>query len=419
LAAKDGGMRLDAVICGGGAAGMWLLDRLSRQGCHVVLLEARALGAGQTIAAQGIIHGGLKYTLQGLLTPSAKSIRGMPAVWRNALLGRGMPNLTHTRVRSECCYLWQTETLSSRAGMLGARIGLQVKPETLSAEERPAALAHVNGTVARLAEQVLCPASFLADLLEQYRDRILLIDGERGIRFQLNSPGEIDAVVLTSPVNRKELVLRPRQVVLAAGAGNARLRQLARLDDAVMQRRPLHMTLVRGALPALNGHCVDGARTRVTITSAVDAAGRTVWQVGGQVAEEGVQMSPVELTQHVRGELTAVLPGLSFDSAEWSTYQVDRAEGVTTKGTRPDNVQVLCAGNVTTGWPTKLALAPILAEEIASRISAEASSKPFDTSPLASWPRPAVAALPWEETTRSWWPLTPQDTRHVEQRRAA
>ena len=59
-------MRLDALIFGGGAAGLWLLDRLSRDGHHVVLLEARSLGMGQTVASQGIIHGGLKYTLSGL-----------------------------------------------------------------------------------------------------------------------------------------------------------------------------------------------------------------------------------------------------------------------------------------------------------------------------------------------------------------
>jgi glycerol-3-phosphate dehydrogenase len=413
---KDRCMRLDAVIIGGGAAGMWLLDRLSRQGCHVVLLEARALGAGQTLASQGIIHGGLKYTLKGLMTPSAKSIRGMPNVWRNALLGRGTPNLTHTRLRSECCYLWRTDGLTSWAGMLGARLGLQVKPEMVPADDRPAALAHVTGVVARLAEQVICPASFLADVLEQYRDRILRIAGHDGLQFELNSPGEIRAIRISSPDGRDEATLRPRHVVFAAGEGNSRLRKLAKLDDAVMQRRPLHMTLARGDLPQLSGHCVDGAHTRVTVTSAVDAAGHTVWQIGGQVAEDGVKLSPVDLAAHVRAELEHVLPGLSFDGVEWSTYQVDRAEGLMPSGARPETIQVLCAGNVTTGWPTKLALAPALAEEIAARISPEASSNLFDPSPLAEWPRPAVALLPWDEPTRDWWNLP---SHRVDQRRAA
>ncbi len=412
-------MRLDAVIFGGGVAGLWLLDRLARQGCHAVLLEAGELGAGQTVAAQGIIHGGLKYTLQGLLTPSAKSIRGMPALWRAALLGHATPNLTRTHIRSDCCYLWQTDSLSSRAGMIGAKIGLQIKPETLGLDDRPEALRHVPGTVAKLAEQVICPRSFLADLAEQYQDRLLKIDIKNGLRFRLHSPGEISAVELTDPGSGRELVLSPRQVVFTAGAGNVALRKLAKLDDAVMQRRPLQMVLVRGELPILNGHCVDGAKTRVTITCDVDARGRMVWQIGGQLAEDGVAMSPQALTQRAAQELQAVLPGVNFDHTEWSTYQVDRAEGSTNQGSRPETVQVLCAGNVTTGWPTKMALAPVLANEIASRITAEASSAPFQSTAWADWPRPNVALLPWEDPHRQWWPQPKSTHQAPPQRRAA
>ena len=34
-----------------------------------------------------------------------------------------------------------------------------------------------------------------------------------------------------------------------------------------MQLRPLQMVMLRGELPRLNGHCVDGARTRVGFIS--------------------------------------------------------------------------------------------------------------------------------------------------------
>jgi glycerol-3-phosphate dehydrogenase len=404
-------MQLDSVIFGGGAAGLWLLDRLSRDGHHVVLLEAESLGAGQTIASQGIIHGGLKYSLSGLLTRSAFSIREMPALWREALLGHVSPNLTRTRLRSDCCHLWQTDSLSSRVGMLGARIGLQVKSEAINPEERPAALAQVFGTVARLPEQVICPASFIADLSDQYRDRILKIDVEHGLKFRLNSPGEVDALILTSPADGQTLELKPRQVIFTAGAGNARLREMAGLSAQVMQRRPLHMVLLRGMLPELHGHCVDGAKTRVTITSDIDGDGRTVYQVGGQIAEEGIKLDAESQTLRAQAELADVLPGLDLSHVEWSTYRVDRAEGATANGSRPDSVQVLCAGNVTTGWPTKLVLAPILAQEIASRASSPYITSAFNTSPLANWPRPEVASLPWEDPNRSWWTLPePQST---------
>lgn len=411
-------MRLDSVIFGGGAAGLWLLDRLSRDGHHVVLLEAAELGAGQTVASQGIIHGGMKYSLSGLLTRSAISIREMPAVWRNSLLGHGTPNLTRTRLRSECCYLWQTESLSSRVGMLGARIGLQVKSEAIESEERPAALANVFGTVARLPEQVVCPASFIADLADQYQDRILKIDVEHGLKFQLGSPGEVESLELTCPVSGDHLRLRPRQVIFTAGSGNSRLREMVGLSANAMQRRPLHMVLARGSLPELHGHCVDGAKTRVTITSDLDSDGRTVYQIGGQIAEEGTSLDPLALTERARAELGQVLPSVDWSRVEWSTYRVDRAEGATANGGRPDTIQVLCAGNVTTGWPTKLVLAPILAQEIASRTTSPYVAAEFDTTPLKDWARPVVAALPWEDQERVWWALPEAATTPVRRRAA-
>ncbi|HEY0982466.1 FAD-dependent oxidoreductase [Schlesneria sp.] len=398
-------MRLDALIFGGGAAGLWLLDRLSRDGHHVLLLEAHALGHGQTVASQGIIHGGLKYTLSGLLTQSARNIREMPNVWRDSLMGRSTPHLVNTRVRSDCCYLWQTDSMASRAGMIGARLGLRVKPETIEPDARPEVLDGVYGTVARLPEQVISPQSFIQDLATQYRDRILLIDSESGLDFDLNSPGEVAAVRLTSPTDGARLCLQPRQVIFTAGAGNAHLRKRVGLSSDVMQRRPLHMVMLRGNLPELNGHCLDGAKTRVTITSDVDSQGRMVWQVGGQIAEDGVQLSPLALTEHAIQELHAVLPSIDLTSVEWSTYRVDRAEGAVNGGSRPETIQVLCAGNVTTGWPTKLVLAPVLAHEIASRATSPYLSTSFDTREVAAWPRPPVATVPWESAGLHWWKL--------------
>src|SRR5262245_24309151 len=99
---------VDVLVFGGGSAGLWTLDLLSRQGVSAILLEAGELGQGQTVASQGIIHGGLKYTLQGLLTASAASISEMPGLWRDCLEGRREPHLTATRVRSPHCHLWRT-----------------------------------------------------------------------------------------------------------------------------------------------------------------------------------------------------------------------------------------------------------------------------------------------------------------------
>ncbi|MBI3864476.1 MAG: FAD-dependent oxidoreductase [Planctomycetia bacterium] len=402
-------MDVDVVIFGGGAAGLWLLDELARRGDRVVLLEAGRLGQGQTVGSQGIIHGGLKYTLQGLLTPAAREIRDMPEVWRQSLAGLRTPDLRQTRVRSQACHLWRSESLRSKLGMLGARVGLHVAPCELSADERPPALAGCPGTVARLDEQVISPASFVADLARQHAGRLLAIDAADGIKVTLSCPGVVARIALSHPHGTTSIAIVPRHVVLTAGAGNGPLRSLCGLSPARMQLRPLHMVLVRGDLPVVNGHCVDGARTRVTITADRDSQGRTVWQVGGQLAEDGVACDERTLVRRAQAELAAVLPGVDFAGHEWATYRVDRAELASPRASRPDTATVAHEGNVITAWPTKLALAPQLARMAAECIApARAvpliSDSPVQIAPLpelCDWPRPEVAMPVWE-TVREW-----------------
>lgn len=402
-------MHADAVIFGGGAAGLWLLDELYRRGLRVLLLEAGRLGQGQTIASQGILHSGLKYMLNWRPTRAAWKIRALPGVWRKSLRGEALPSLRRTRLRTEVCYLWQTTGMTSRLGMLCARILLQSKPRIVASAERPDWLRNCPGTVARLDEQVISPVDFLTDLSIQHRDRILQIDAVNGLQFDVGAPGCIERIRLRHPQVGESLSLEPGHVIFTAGQGNAELRRLVGLSEAAMQRRPLHMVLVRGNLPLCQGHCIDGAKTRVTITADRDSQGRTVWQVGGDLAEKGVPLSEESLLRRAWRELCTVLPAVDFSGTEWNTYRVDRAEGTAAHGLRPDTLQVLSEGNVFTAWPTKLVLAPLLAQDVAARLPRAAGvAEPWPES-VANWPRPLVAAPPWEMS--SGWRRLADDPR--------
>jgi glycerol-3-phosphate dehydrogenase len=412
-------MRLDVVIFGGGAAGLWLLDDLSRRGARVLLLEANRLGAGQTISSQGIIHGGLKYTLQGALTPSAVQIREMPGLWRDCLAGVRQPDLCQVRLRASHCHLWRTDSLGSRLGMIGARVGLRVAPQSLTDVERPAALAQCPGVVARLDEQVIAPDSLLDALFALNKARVLSV-GSSAFQIELDAPAKVRAIRLSDPTTNARLDLAPRHVVLAAGRGNAELRRRCGLADTAMQSRPLHMVMASGDLPLLNGHCVDGRATRVTVTSDRDSSGRTVWQIGGQVAEIGVELDQRSLLVRAADELRAVLPGIDLSRVEWAGYRVDRAEQAVPGGARPESVGVLFEGNVVTAWPTKLALVPYLARQILEQIGlpqAAAGEPNRDESAICdAWPRPQVAVLPWE-MPRAW--LTTDELSQTPRRKAA
>ena len=399
--AESDPIQLDVVIFGGGGAGLWLLDELVRRDYSVLLLEAHALGAGQTVASQGIIHGGLKYTLSGLLTPSASAIRDMPGVWRACLAGEREPHLTNTRLRAACCHLWQTTSLKSRLGMVGARAGLRVSPQTLNDDERPDALQTCPGVVARLDEQVIDPVSFVSDLAWRHRRHVLQVDVDNGLEFELEGTGGVSGVRLRNPKSGDDLSLAPRHVVLTAGGGNAELRKRIGLAGDAMQRRQLHMVMARGELPSLNGHCVDGASTRLTITTTQNALGRNIWQIGGRIAEDGVDMDPPQLIAFAATELQAVLPGVDLADLQWSTYRIDRAEA-TAAGRRPEDVSVLEDGNVITAWPTKLALVPKLAQNIVSLLGEPVAKNEEYLTGVEPWPRPVVALPPWE-TTQEWF----------------
>ncbi len=391
-------LTLDLLIVGGGAAGMWLLDEAVRRGRSALLLERHALGSGQTIASQGIIHGGLKYTLSNLIDPGAKAIAHMPPLWRDCLAGRTAPDLSATALRSDFCHLWQSGSARSRLGLTGARALLRVKPVELPHDQWPDVLRDACGCVYRLDEQVLEPGSFIACLAQRHAQRLVQITRDDALEWNLAGPGQVQSVKLLDG----DLTLRPSAVVLTAGAGNGALRQQLQLDPALMQRRPLHMVVVRGPLPTLNGHCTDFSQTRFTITTAVPSANAadalTTWQVGGQISEAGVQMDERTLLRHTRDELLAVLPRLDLSSAQWMTYRVDRAEQVTQGGLRPAGVTLRQEGNVITAWPTKLALAPQLASDVLALLPAT-SAGDADLPALHELPRPPVAPTPWENHT--------------------
>jgi hypothetical protein len=111
-------------------------------------------------------------------------------------------------------------------------------------------------------------------------------------------------------------------------------------------------------------------------------------------------MNSVETITHTMTEMRAVLPGVDLSKVEWATYRVDRAEARTEDGSRPEGVQVKKEGNVITGWPTKLALFPLLAYEIKALLD-EPAGLENPTSHLQSFPKPSVALPPWE--TRERW----------------
>ena len=388
----------DVLVLGGGVAGLFILDALARAGFDPLLIEAGRLGTGQTSSSQGILHGGLKYALDGIVGRSSTSIATMPVRWASMLQGTAAPDLSDVGVHSEHCYLWRTTTLGSRLGMIAARSALKAKPRQVDPQERPEVLAACPGSVAVVDETVIDPISLLRSLADRHQSRLLAIDGPDRMTIQVDQPGQVESLQLHD--DQRVLVIRPTLVVLAAGSGNQKLLQDAGCSQPAMQRRPLRMGMLRGDLPMLWGHCVDGARTRITVSSATDENGRVVWQVGGQVSEDGATMDHDRFLEHLQSEIRATIPGLDTSGIQWASYMVDRAEESTSGSKRPHQYTINHqSGNMLTCWPTKLVMAPLLADDVVELImqrlepGAPAGAR-GDT--FNKWPRPNVAQPPWE-----------------------
>ena len=399
-------LHVDTVIFGGGVTGLWTLDAVRRSGRSALLVEGHRLGAGQTISSQGILHSGLKYSLAGVLTGAAREAREMPQLWRRCLLGEAQPDLRRVTVSAEAFHLWGTQSAASKLGLFGAQLGLQVTPRTVPRSEYPTVLKSCPGSVYRVDEQVLAPRSLVAALAAPHQEVMLQLDPATEVEFVLEAAGRVSQIRLHSARFGRTLEVDPGMVVLTAGKGNALLRTRLGLDARAMQLRPLHYVLVRGEMPEFHGHCIDFSKTRVSITSARDAQGRMVWQIGGQISEDGVQLDPETLIDRTQRELLDVLPGFDLAGTEWTTCRIDRAEGATLGGTRPDSYRLLQEGNVLTAWPTKLVLAPQVAQAVCAALPTAAGSplQPL-LDALAAWPRPTVALPAWEELRR-WMPVS-------------
>ncbi|MDP7009225.1 MAG: FAD-dependent oxidoreductase [Phycisphaerales bacterium] len=391
---------MDCVIFGGGVAGLFILHKCLALGHRAVLLESKSLGTGQTIDSQGIIHGGLKYAITGHSDNSATTIREMPLVWRRCLAGEATPDLTNVVLRSDYCHVWRTDSIRSKLGWIAAKLALRTKPKLLDQDELPEAFQGLQGPVARLDEQVVEPRSLL-EVLSHELDTNLMQTVEGGVEVSKLDEGWL--VQLLHPDTGEPLDLHAKKVVLSAGKGNVQLRDEFNLTPNKTQDRPLHMVIVRGELPVINGHCIDGAKTRVTITTTKDYAGRSVWQVGGQLAEDGVNKSPEELMSFAAKELQAVLPNVNLDHAECITYKTTRAEQHM-RGIRPTDISIIEENDVLTCWPTKLAFAPRLADEVVARMDPPSINDSTELSIFSSWPSPTVALSPWE-TDQTWSPI--------------
>ena len=396
---------VDIAIIGGGIGGLWLLNRLLARGHNAVLFEHEALGSQQSVNSQGMIHGGIKYALGGALTGSSEAIADMPAHWQRCLRGEGDVDLRGVNVLSDHFYLWSTASITSRLTSFFASKLTRGRVDPVTAEQRhpifqdPA----FRGNVYRLVDIVLDVPSVLAKLAANARGRIYHIDGD-SLAFERDARGEIRALIANC--GAAPIRCNAHTFVLSAGASNAALIEKSGNRKPEMQCRPLHQVLLKHDYPhALYAHCMGANPSpRLTISSHRLRDGKWVWYLGGDLATEGVEMSEARLIRTAQNELRELFPWVDFADApdfkntQWATLRIDRAEPKQKGLVKPDKAFAGVTDrdtNVIVAWPTKLTLAPNMADAVEALLRIETKA-PALPAACAELPAPPIAKPCWE-----------------------
>ncbi len=380
----------DVLIVGGGVAGLWLNARLRRQGFATLLVDKGTLGGGQSVKSQGIIHGGTKYALSGALTGASEAIADMPRRWREALEGNGELDLSGVRLLSDAHYLWSPGTLAGNLTSFFASKAVRSRVGQVKGDQLPHALQHpkFKGKVYRLSELVLDVPSLIARLAELAGDSLLageqvepLLDGNELVGLR---------------VDGREI--RAQRIVFSAGGGTAELLASLGLQQPAMQRRPLHMVIVKApTLKPLYAHCLGGGtKPRITVTSHPAADGEWVWYLGGDLAEaDGVARDEASQIAAAKKELAELVPWIDLSAAHWATLRIDRAEPAQSALARPDNAFLAEQGRLLVGWPTKLALSPDFSDRVEAALARD-GIRPGQHPALPELPRPPLTGPFWE-----------------------
>lgn len=386
-----GTVHRQVIITGGGIAGLWSLQRLTAAGYDAILLEKEALGAGQTLGAQGILHGGVKYGLDGSNRDIAAKLRSLPPIWHECLAGKREPSLASAHTLSPCQHLWAADSWLAKVGAtVGAR-AMQGEVRKLDRDSWPEALkagGH-KGAVYELEETVIEVRSVLEALASPVRDRIFRggIDGYEPAETGGLRAVESNGVRFTADV-----------FLFTAATGNEAAAEAAGFGPAATQRRPLKQVMVRGKLPKLYGHCVTVTPKPVVTITSHPMGEDTVWYLGGGVAEDAAGMSDREAILNAINKLRVIFPRFAWTGLQWACWSVDRSEPHAASRL-PDGPALLERGSTALAWPTKLVYAPALADQALEFAARHTAPRPGtgDSIPL---PLAEVGRYPWE--TAPW-----------------
>lgn len=313
---------VDAAIVGGGISGLWLGNLLVGRGLSVVICEPRGVGGVQTLASQGIVHGGTKYAGHRS-APLAGALKGMPDRWRACLGGTGEIDLRGV-------------------GLLAERIDIRHGDDTAEVDDLVVDVPSLVRRLARPLANRIVATTVLPDSL-------------------VSDPSGVERIELDA------CTIQARVYVLAAGAGNRALAHEVGFSDAAMQHRPLRQTVVRlrRSVPVYAHWMSSPSDAQPTLT--VTSHGSQL-RIGGTVADAGANRGEAAQIALVKDLLRQALPNIDVDGARFDTFVAVRAEPASDAIRNLPDAYVARRGNCLLCLPVKLSLAPRLGDLVLAEL---------------------------------------------------
>lgn len=378
--------KVDVVIFGAGIAGLWAFNRLKKLGFNVLLLEKDTIGCGQTVASQGIIHSGLKFSLAGKVNKLAQTISKMPDLWRDALRGEGDVDLSAAQMATQSQQLLIPSGFMGGLTKLVAERALGNNVHSVSKDEWPQEIkdSGFKGSLIFMDEPVLNVPSVLHALAAPYKNCIRKISDE-----QASNPFEF----------LKEQNITAKRVIFTSAASNHDIAKANAHDKGLeTQHRPLVQGMMKNAPFPLFAHLVGKTDKPIaSITTHEMSDSTLVWYLGGLVAERSVDSNPQDVIDAALKAYKNYLPNIDFSNAEWATLPINRVEGKSkTDSWMPDTPTIHHTEDALYCWPTKLTFAPMLSDMILEELNERGITASNTSSDFSFLPEADYTRTPWD-----------------------
>jgi glycine/D-amino acid oxidase-like deaminating enzyme len=386
-------LKTDVAVYGGGVAGLWIASHLTFLGLNTVLFESNAIGAGQTIQSQGILHRGGKYVGE-----NEKSLALSTESWSSALSGSGPVDLSKVKIFTKQQLLWMTNRKINKNGYL-LRAALAIKGIGYFHEAINPDPTHILPKFERdavtLNEPVLSVPSLLAELAKPIRGKLI-----RGHLQGFEESGQNDKQDAVVHIGNQNYKVIASNHICAMGAANDRYVKQLKISNVETRLRPLKQIVLTGELPEFYGIGLSNLfhPTIAIVSHPQPDAGKNAWYIGGHLAD-GANAQKTD--EKIITELKRFLKDCGFEieipSLSAHTNYAVRAEASIRDRKNSSRTPVIGnRGNVFLVWPNKLTNTPSLANQLMPRLNNQGlTGRKFDAEEFPPFEPEICSNVPW------------------------